>query len=183
VTYSIFLTVCRYVDNLRRFSHLANFRIFNAMIEDVSASSTLDNKAVNSSAGRSKKVAGTAIRTLCLAGLFNGQEHFRVRIPQVHAGHRAGQWHILRTHLVPVLGICGNQVLVHRTGSFCHTVTCCSCSWPRDYTTLDGATGRQPHGLMNFAQISRTSARWSTNSPAPTRDPLPSSARPCRRWR
>ena len=66
---------------------------------------------------RSQHIDRATVRALRLAGFVDGQIHLRVRIPQVHAGHRAGQRQVSRTDRVAMLGVGGNQILVDGSGA------------------------------------------------------------------
>jgi len=52
-----------------------------------------------------QRVLRAAIRALRPTGLLDRQEHARVRVPQIHAGHRAGQWQIRIGHGVLITGV------------------------------------------------------------------------------
>jgi hypothetical protein len=40
-------------------------------------------------------VERAAIRTTCFAAMIQRNHHFRVRVPQIHIRHRAGEWQII----------------------------------------------------------------------------------------
>lgn len=52
---------------------------------------------------RLQHILGAAIRAFCLARCGDRQIDFRVRIPQIHAWHRTGQWQVPVAYLVAVL--------------------------------------------------------------------------------
>lgn len=58
-------------------------------------------------------IGRAAVATLGLAGFLDGEIDTWMRIPQVHAGHRAGQWQIRRPYLIPLLRIRRDKVLVN----------------------------------------------------------------------
>ncbi len=68
-----------------------------------------------------KHILGPAIRAFRLTGLLDRQIHLRMRIPQVHARHRAGQWYVPALYLVAVPRISCNQILVNGSCSCCHS--------------------------------------------------------------
>jgi hypothetical protein len=52
-----------------------------------------------------QRVLRAAVRAFRPTGLFDGQEHARMRVPQMHARHRAGQRQIRSRHRVLVAGV------------------------------------------------------------------------------
>ena len=65
-------------------------------------------------------VLRATIRAFRFAGIFDWQEHFRMRIPQVHAWHWAGQRQVAAAYLVSVLRICRDQIFFDIAGSGRH---------------------------------------------------------------
>ena len=79
----------------------------------------------------SDDVLGAAVRAFCLTGFLDRQVDLRMGIPQVHAGHRAGQWDIVTPHFISMLRICRDQILIN-----------CSCSFRHwSHRSLDGIAG------------------------------------------
>jgi hypothetical protein len=60
------------------------------------------------------EILRATIRAFGLACFGNRQVYLRMRIPQVHSGHRAGQWDVRRPNFVPVLGVSRDQILIDR---------------------------------------------------------------------
>src|SRR5580692_1201262 len=104
-----------------------------------------------------ERVLGAAIRALGPAAAFDGQIHPRMRVPQVHLRHRAGQRQVVRGYLVLVLRV----RLDERFGGGGH-----------------GAIIRDPSHLqstMADIQMAVTAARSATNWSAGTTFAPPSS--------
>lgn len=68
-----------------------------------------------------KKVGGAAVRAFGLPRFLDRQIHLRMRIPQVHTGHRTGQRQVLAPYAIPVLCIGWDQVLIDRSCSCAHS--------------------------------------------------------------
>jgi hypothetical protein len=92
--------IYRQCSNSANFSMIGTFGVIKARFFPVSLRVCL------------QAITGTAIRALGLTGLRNRQVHLWMRIPQVHAGHRAGQGQVLAANLVAVLCVGRNEVFV-----------------------------------------------------------------------
>ena len=60
------------------------------------------------SSSTSQRVLGAAVGTLCTAGFLDGEVHARMRIPQRHRGHRAGQRQVRRSDFVGLRSVRGD---------------------------------------------------------------------------
>lgn len=78
-----------------------------------------------------EKIVSAAIRAPCLTVFLNGQVDLRMRIPQIHAGHRTRQRQIMHSDHILVLRVCGDQILIDGTCSICHFVHLLRCHMGR----------------------------------------------------